>query len=302
MTEVSFVPESEIGDFVHPWSAMVCGVSGSGKTVFLSKIIKESLRKKWATIYVTCKGYRIEEEAQITALRDEHSDLMCIAQASDMGESTIIKIKKLLASLPYTQPKHLIFDNFTYDLSESLLNFLTINRKLNTSVTLLMHDLFSNPKLGPRLRGTLKYSVLFYLGSNVNNLRFFLTSDVMKDEYLENVKFKNFKKLIWKNQENTACIADPDFAPKLQVDKNLVPKDDEVIFEDMKFSELFPAKGKASLAPSRPAGPVATTVGAVKDVQGKIDTGQQKLGLSLVPGSARILSHTGRTNYRVVRR
>lgn len=244
--EVPFVSESQIGDFIHPWSAMVCGVTGSGKTVFLSKIINETIKKKWFTLYITCQGYRIEEEKQITKIREdilksqegkaEPSNgikaALVIAQAPNMKSSVIDRIIKLLNTLPRTQPKHLIFDNFTYDLSEDLLNLLTYNRKLNTSVTILMHDLFSNPRLGPRLRGSLKYSVLFYLGSNINNLRFFLTTSEMIDMYLTNVQYKNFKKLIWKNQENKACIADKDFIPNVSVDKDLIPSSEEVIFED----------------------------------------------------------------------
>jgi len=254
MANVIFEPQSEIGEFIHPWSAMICGVSGSGKTVFLSKIINETMKKRWHTIYVTCKGYPIEEEKQIVELRDRYGDNITVAQARDMSENTILKIRKLLSSLPREQPKHLIFDNFTYDLSESLLNFLTINRKLNTSVSLLMHDLFSNPKLGPRLRGTLKYSVLFYLGSNVNNLKFFLTTDEMKEQYLKEVRFKNYKKLIWKNQENIACIADGKYTPKVGVDKDLIPNGEEIVDDSVKFSEFMkPALGQFPAFPQAAA-------------------------------------------------
>lgn len=251
MADVQFVNEDKIGDFIHPWSAMICGVTGSGKTVFLSKIISETIRKKWFTIYVTCQGYDVSEERQIVELREkvlraeEDKDIetdeikpgLIIAQAPNMGGPVISKLLSLIKTLPVTQPKHLIFDNFTYDLSADLLDLLTFNRKLNTSVSVLMHDLFSNPRLGPRLRGSLKYSVIFYLGSNVSNLRYFFTSDEMRNEYLDNVHYRNFKKLIWKNQENKACIASPDFIPKIGIDKDLIPKGKSEPFESTDLAE-----------------------------------------------------------------
>lgn len=229
-------------ELVHPFSMMLTGLSGQGKTVLALKILREFLSKTEEQgghiFYVTKTGYDITTERELMKFRTENQKSMTIIQATSVKNAYFSKILEVVSVLCDTVPKMLVIDNMTYDLDTMLLDFLTINRKVNCSVMLLNHDLFASRVIMPRLRGCLTYIMLFYLGSSSGNLKYLVKDKTMLD-YFERIKPKSFTFLFWKTQENSWSIEkSSEVGFKVSIDERMVPRDDRrpvvvVAFDDI---------------------------------------------------------------------
>lgn len=185
--------------FTTPFFTYVVGKSREGKTYFINELVDNMPNQRTTKIvYIVNKNFDIEPEI-LEKLKSNKN--IYIIKTADIGQETIDFLTKSMKS---KQPKLLIFDNFTYQLSLAFLNFTTFSRKYNASVIFISHTLFASKTISPRLKECVSYFVFFWMPDSSGYKR--LLPESLYNIYLREITHASYKFLIYDIQESEYAI------------------------------------------------------------------------------------------------
>lgn len=235
--------------FELPKFCMLAGASDQGKTYWLYEgFLKPLLAKKYQIHWVINDRFPIEEKVAKEAL--DHDNVF-IHPAHDLSQSVVNNLIKILRS--NDKCKIVLIDNFTHDVSHSLLELSTYIRKYNASLVLITHSFFAVKDKSTRIRDFVGYYVLFWMKQNATNanLQHVIGKDLY-ELYREEITDRSFKFMIVGDNEFTIGKL-PDYTIKTnfrdQVEKSDIGKACRVINDEMLDSQLGLTSGdKGGLA------------------------------------------------------
>ena len=176
-------------DWMLPSFTLIAGMPNQGKTYFTRHLVDHLLKMKFDIYYVVNSAFEVEKDLAEQAIKHKR---VFILRAKDLEGNTLNNIKKMLRE--NDNPKLLIFDNFTYQLSLPFLNFTTFARKYNASVVFITHTLFADAKIAPRLREAVNYFIFFYLPISNSYKR--ILDDELFEIYKDNIHSKSYMFLL----------------------------------------------------------------------------------------------------------
>ena len=196
-------------EFKHPMFAIFVGRSASGKTTLCNRIVEQVInKKKFNIVYVVNDAFSIELE--LLEMLKKHKNVHII-KCDSLKKEKMDPIQDYVKGL--NTPTLIIMDNFTYGLRDNaFLNFTTYSRKYNCSVIYIAHTLYGAKAIYPRLRELLSYLVIFYI--NNSKLKYLLGEEI-EDVYVQNIRFREYTKLIYDFNSQVYMVAGKDYVPQL---------------------------------------------------------------------------------------
>jgi hypothetical protein len=176
--------------FKAPFFMYLVGKSDQGKTYWIfNGLLPQAFKEKYEIHWVVPKTFMVEAPIAEQALK--HKDYY-IHPTKDLGKETMTNLLRIIRK--NENKKLVIIDNFTFGVTDALLDVTTYSRKYNASIVFIGHSLFANSKISPRLREMVSYFVFTYMPIPNTYKKFF--GDELFEIYKREITSKSYKFMI----------------------------------------------------------------------------------------------------------